>query len=63
MEEKKKRKGRPRKGDAKSIQCKFRMTPEENDKLEFLCSELGVSKSDILRVALNSQYKRYISLD
>ena len=52
-----KKRGRPTKLDSKKVRFMFRMDVDEWDKLSAISDETGLSKSEILRKALNTQYK------
>lgn len=53
-----KRPGRPVKGSVFSGKCDVRLTLEENNMLDTLAKQNGVSRSDVVRRALRD-YARY----
>ena len=55
-----KTRGRPKKDNTKNCKIDARLTTGDMDKLRFLCSEMGLSPSDVIRKLLNIYYEIYV---
>ena len=51
------RRGRPKKDDSKNVRLMVRMTSDDAYKLHVVSEKTGWSKSEIIRKALDTQYK------
>ena len=52
-----KKAGRPPTGDAtKEIQYRVRMSPGENEKLEYCCEVYGLTKAEVIRQGIDKMY-------
>jgi len=49
--------GRPKKPDAKNVRIMFRVTPDDAYKLHVISENTGLSRAEIMRKALNTQYQ------
>lgn len=58
MDDNRKR-GRPKKNDARKIACSAKISNREQDRLIFLMEELNMSSSEVLRYALNECYEKH----
>lgn len=56
MGETQKKRGRPKKGITRSERLDIRLSPEEMEMLEFMCSKKGDTKTGIISSALRTQY-------
>ena len=50
------KRGRPVNGAVKSNRVELRLTDEENEMLEYLAASRGISKTDVVRMALKAQF-------